>query len=102
DDVTFFFVSSRRRHTSFSRDWSSDVCSSDLNRLNQAPMRKFNGCLSWMELSESRLRLHSLKGLRGDSSSNCELQPPPQVMRMMRSEERRVGKGERRYDWERQ
>src|SRR5690606_40054739 len=22
---------SRRRHTSFSRDWSSDVCSSDLN-----------------------------------------------------------------------
>src|SRR5690606_39299908 len=23
-------VSSRRRHTSFSRDWSSDVCSSDL------------------------------------------------------------------------
>src|SRR5690606_39814902 len=25
-----FFVSSRRRHTRFSRDWSSDVCSSDL------------------------------------------------------------------------
>src|SRR5690606_1128465 len=24
------FFSSRRRHTSFSRDWSSDVCSSDL------------------------------------------------------------------------
>src|SRR5690606_25298571 len=28
----FFFFSSRRRHTRFSRDWSSDVCSSDLNR----------------------------------------------------------------------
>src|SRR5690606_40658272 len=28
--VLFFFFSSRRRHTSFSRDWSSDVCSSDL------------------------------------------------------------------------
>src|SRR5690606_40512428 len=27
-----FFFSSRRRHTRFSRDWSSDVCSSDLNR----------------------------------------------------------------------
>src|SRR5690606_40921818 len=27
---TFFFFSSRRRHTRFSRDWSSDVCSSDL------------------------------------------------------------------------
>src|SRR5690606_40006805 len=30
--IIFFFVfSSRRRHTRFSRDWSSDVCSSDLN-----------------------------------------------------------------------
>src|SRR5690606_1492379 len=27
-----FFVASRRRHTRFSRDWSSDVCSSDLGR----------------------------------------------------------------------
>src|SRR6266508_6423571 len=26
----FFFFSSRRRHTSWPRDWSSDVCSSDL------------------------------------------------------------------------
>src|SRR5690606_41132615 len=25
-----FFISSSRRHTRFSRDWSSDVCSSDL------------------------------------------------------------------------
>src|SRR6266700_5859490 len=29
----FFFFSSRRRHTRFSRDWSSDVCSSDLRAL---------------------------------------------------------------------
>src|SRR2546422_8573653 len=28
----FFFFSSRRRHTRCSRDWSSDVCSSDLVR----------------------------------------------------------------------
>src|SRR6266700_4890672 len=39
-----FFFSSRRRHTSFSRDWSSDVCSSDLTsgtreRLGLAPRR---------------------------------------------------------------
>src|SRR6266536_5255925 len=26
----FFFFSSRRRHTRSTRDWSSDVCSSDL------------------------------------------------------------------------
>src|SRR5256884_802625 len=29
----FFFFSSRRRHTRCSRDWSSDVCSSDLHIL---------------------------------------------------------------------
>src|SRR5699024_11271137 len=28
-----FFFSSRRRHTISKRDWSSDVCSSDLRRL---------------------------------------------------------------------
>src|SRR4030066_1197975 len=27
----FFFFSSRRRHTRFKCDWSSDVCSSDLH-----------------------------------------------------------------------
>src|SRR5690606_39371364 len=33
--ICVFFFSRRRRHTRFSRDWSSDVCSSDL-RLRQA------------------------------------------------------------------
>src|SRR6266436_4008189 len=33
--VFFFFFSSRRRHTRCSRDWSSDVCSSDLERIIQ-------------------------------------------------------------------
>src|SRR5205809_7201807 len=28
--LIYFFFSSRRRHTRCSRDWSSDVCSSDL------------------------------------------------------------------------
>src|SRR2546428_10513262 len=28
----YFFFSSRRRHTRSDRDWSSDVCSSDLDR----------------------------------------------------------------------
>src|SRR5216683_3880614 len=32
----FFFFSSRRRHTRSDRDWSSDVCSSDLG-----------ACLAW-------------------------------------------------------
>src|SRR2546430_2271041 len=29
--LCFFFFSSRRRHTRFDCDWSSDVCSSDLS-----------------------------------------------------------------------
>src|SRR2546422_7072489 len=34
----FFFFSSRRRHTRCSRDWSSDVCSSDLSALSLPPL----------------------------------------------------------------
>src|SRR5207253_8197132 len=38
-----FFFSSRRRHTRWPRDWSSDVCSSDLRLVHGAqytPIRK--------------------------------------------------------------
>src|SRR2546429_3610247 len=33
--LCFFFFSSRRRHTRCSRDWSSDVCSSDLRGVEE-------------------------------------------------------------------
>src|SRR3712207_9343574 len=39
----FFFFSSRRRHTRYWRDWSSDVCSSDL--FLAAPCGDVPGCL---------------------------------------------------------
>src|SRR5207249_7332397 len=32
-DMSCFFFSSRRRHTRSKRDWSSDVCSSDLHEI---------------------------------------------------------------------
>src|SRR5207302_7304133 len=35
----YCFFSSRRRHTRFSRDWSSDVCSSDLKGNRSAEAR---------------------------------------------------------------
>ena len=35
--VFFFFFSSRRRHTRLQGDWSSDVCSSDLQRARDEP-----------------------------------------------------------------
>src|SRR2546429_5222617 len=45
----FFFFSSRRRHTRCSRDWSSDVCSSDLfvsdDRLSPSQERNISEAL---------------------------------------------------------
>src|SRR5215469_18231848 len=35
----FFFFSSRRRHTRSLRDWSSDVCSSDLAKVSRRAAR---------------------------------------------------------------
>src|SRR5690349_4998270 len=37
--IVFFFFSSRRRHTRSLRDWSSDVCSSDLRKKLKALMQ---------------------------------------------------------------
>src|SRR6266536_5906007 len=34
----FFFFSSRRRHTRSTRDWSSDVCSSDLHEVDRGTL----------------------------------------------------------------
>src|SRR5437868_15219148 len=39
-DSAVFFFSSRRRHTRSKRDWSSDVCSSDLARPSGFPLFK--------------------------------------------------------------
>src|SRR5690606_41083282 len=68
-----FFFSSRRRHTRFSCDWSSDVCSSDLRSC-----RKINPATSWGSVH----RLIFSKILRWVSICSTAL---------CRSEERRVG-----------
>src|SRR3989449_6660835 len=51
----FFFFSSRRRHTRCSRDWSSDVCSSDLSHTESWSVLwdpKYRGKISvWDDLS---------------------------------------------------
>src|SRR6266498_393045 len=41
--LSFFFFSSRRRHTRCGRDWSSDVCSSDLGWKIEAGAAPFGG-----------------------------------------------------------
>src|SRR3712207_8376089 len=37
----FFFFSSRRRHTRYWRDWSSDVCSSDLGSVDLSKLGEY-------------------------------------------------------------
>src|SRR3989475_8885096 len=72
----FFFFSSRRRHTRFDCDWSSDVCSSDL----------LTGEVEDVELDELQ-GVHGLRALR----VTIDLRNP-RIDRRVRSEERRVGK----------
>src|SRR5438067_1725548 len=58
--VFFFFFSSRRRHTRSKRDWSSDVCSSDLELLTRETILP-----KWRELLITLRRLEDRGELRG-------------------------------------
>src|SRR5690606_40774998 len=92
-----FFFSSRRRHTRFSRDWSSDVCSSDLFRreLLVAPWKRK---MSRIFLSHSSKDNGSAVALRdwlagqGWDDVFLDLDPQRGIAAGDRSEERRVGK----------
>src|SRR5688572_32715941 len=44
--IMFFFFSSRRRHTRFDCDWSSDVCSSDLDPFAIGRRRVLHGVVA--------------------------------------------------------
>src|SRR2546422_7257629 len=77
----FFFFSSRRRHTRCSRDWSSDVCSSDLNSLCQLALARHTELL----LYEC---CHDAVG----QTCHPDTHYARQNRREERSEERRVGK----------
>src|SRR5690606_39420467 len=91
--------SSRRRHTRFSRDWSSDVCSSDLSARERGEGGlRFAG--EAVEQAEVIMRLIEA-GIGGDGPGEalpCIFELPPcevhaaEVDHGMRSEERRVGK----------
>src|SRR5690606_39962434 len=91
----FFFFSSRRRHTRFSRDWSSDVCSSDLNLIPNA----FNDISKASERIICGDNLCGVYGIYGEPKPVCfglhPIQPFAtffQRVQKWRSEERRVGK----------
>src|SRR5256885_12371784 len=75
--MVFFFFSSRRRHTRLQGDWSSDVCSSDLQLVEERRVVTvlFADIVGFTTLSE-----------RLDPEDVRELSAT------VRSEERRVGK----------
>src|SRR6266542_5400500 len=54
--LVFFFFSSRRRHTRCYRDWSSDVCSSDLAERDTSGFRtlEFKDAAHYRELHEAQ------------------------------------------------
>src|SRR5436309_16140512 len=95
----FFFFSSRRRHTRFSRDWSSDVCSSDLLESFSHPRssRKGRKTLVDRQFSAARNGLsHRLPPAGGAPADDSASHPPASESR---SEERRVGKECRSRWW---
>src|SRR5262249_59041581 len=53
--VLFFFFSSRRRHTRLVSDWSSDVCSSDLQDFSHALLGIFDAIAPAASYALSRL-----------------------------------------------
>src|SRR5690606_40018768 len=82
--VCFFFFSSRRRHTRFSRDWSSDVCSSDLATSGLGVEKsEVEHCIYSVLIGEREMK----EVIRSTAIDGLEVVPAT-----IRSEERRVGK----------
>src|SRR5436305_13366725 len=82
--IALFFFSSRRRHTRCGRDWSSDVCSSDLQK-------SWGHGMLFPERASRRLNVHDRKtgNERGGHPFDAWM---PLKVQTGRSEERRVGK----------
>src|SRR5437763_16046761 len=93
----FFFFSSRRRHTRYIGDWSSDVCSSDLVLLKASAQCRLS--FSWAEVKR-----HCAEAFKSTTPPMDEWELPGSF-RLSRSEERRVGKEwscrVARWDWRR-
>src|SRR2546427_748643 len=88
----FFFFSSRRRHTRFDCDWSSDVCSSDLQPIGSI------GALAIAPSDPNTIYVGSGEAdMRSDISQGDGMYKSTDAGRTwshigLRSEERRVGK----------
>src|SRR5207245_4526650 len=88
-----FFFSSRRRHTRCYRDWSSDVCSSDLKRVALGCARTGRHALQ-VSIGEHPLRQRRERDAADPLLLEYieQLRLDPSIEHRVRSEERRVGK----------
>src|SRR5690606_39612657 len=92
-----FFFSSRRRHTRFSRDWSSDVCSSDLYGAERVLLTLAEGFAArghdvTLEIPHEGPALDAARRLKGVRVWHSRRPRLPRNAIELRSEERRVGK----------
>src|SRR5207245_5413511 len=86
----FFFFSSRRRHTRCYRDWSSDVCSSDLFVLVMGEI--FSGAQKQLFVDRKNLAHDQDEDHLVDLVSRAKKISRGSQSNLSRSEERRVGK----------
>src|SRR3712207_6911100 len=86
----FFFFSSRRRHTRYWRDWSSDVCSSDL-RISAVATRPLPSAVRTSRWETIPFSVPAIIARACD----CWCGSKKSMMRLIdsRSGERRVGEG---------
>src|SRR5690606_39444595 len=96
-----FFFSSRRRHTRFSRDWSSDVCSSDLvdGELVKRLIYIWSQYLQFHPFAFFHEKRHLFDVIHVIGKNSCHVFSRImsfEISGLVRSEERRVGK-EGRY-----
>src|SRR5690606_39392011 len=81
-----FCFSSRRRHTIFSRDWSSDVCSSDLDL---SELERDENVARWIELNAVKVSQVATPSTSQPSFKGVHA--AERDLGIKRSEERRVG-----------
>src|SRR3712207_7700924 len=87
--MCFFFFSSRRRHTRYWRDWSSDVCSSDL--VADRSIQELTRDLAFFD-ADAVIATGQRTGNTATIEEIEEIGSATHLPLLVRSEERRVGK----------
>src|SRR5256884_2380778 len=72
--VMFFFFSSRRRHTRCSRDWSSDVCSSDL-KPDTLLFNIWTACVAFLMVTLLKRSVSGFAGRLGVTTASSLVKP---------------------------